>query len=185
MRLQYSGTILLALALTGCASSPASLQKYGDIALDGNNIKSAAFKFDKPAQPSGLTRCVATIVRNGSVAMSQNGGFVGAYTGTYYMTSSSTATAPDAVIRFVSPDGSQVVATGETKYVTGMVERSVKFTLTANETPAGREYRYTTIEQAGTNNGYGYQKVHTMPGGGADNVMATLKKLSTELDSCL
>lgn len=87
--------------------------------------------------------------------------------------------------QYVAPDGSEIVARGETKFSTALIERSLRFTLTINQGAKDRVYKFTGIEQAGTTNGYGYHKIAAMAGTGIDDALGALNKVVDELESCL
>ncbi|MQT96938.1 hypothetical protein [Pseudomonas helleri] len=183
MRLTALG--LLALILSGCATSPADLEKYGKVSLDVQNLSSLTVTKSGEPRPGGLPKCVAIVIRNDSVTMRQSGGYIGAYTGNYYQASSSHEVNGGSVAQYVAPDGSEIVARGETKFSTALIERSLRFTLTINQGAKDRVYKFTGIEQAGTTNGYGYHKIAAMAGTGIDEALGALNKVVDELESCL
>ncbi|MBD8493828.1 hypothetical protein [Pseudomonas syringae] len=176
---------VVAFFLAGCATSQSDLERHGKVGLDGRIIKSLTVSAAGRASAGGLPRCVATIVRNDSVSLTTSGGFVGAYTGNYYPTSSSREVGGGSVIQYASQDGAEVVARGETRFMTAMVERSLRYTISAKDAGVGREYRFTAIQQAGTANGYGYNDIAAMAGTGAEAALAALHKITDELESCL
>lgn len=175
----------LNLLLVGCAANPETLAQYGEYELAGSNIKSFTVRHAEPAALGKLPLCIASQVRNDAVVLTNDNVTVGQYTGNLYTSTNSVAVGGGSVIQFVSPDGTEVVARGESKHIAAaIVERSVRFTLTAKDDGAERVYRFTGIEQAGTNNGYGYHPVHVMTGGGSGHVLGALKSLAADIDSC-
>lgn len=183
MRL-LAGSILIA-TLAGCATSQTELARYGSVELDSQNVKSLTIDRTSPVKPGSIPRCVAITVRNDSVTMTQAGGYVGPYTGNYYQASSSREVGGGSVAQYTSADGSEVVARGETRFTTGLVERSLRFTVNIKETESSRTYRFTGIEQAGTTNGYGYHKIAAMAGTGVEASLASLNSVVDELEGCM
>lgn len=183
--MRLAAATLLAIMISGCATSPSDLAKYGRVDLESQNIKSLSIQRAGPLKPGSLPRCVAITIRNDSVTMTQSGGYVGAYTGNYYQTSSSNEVGGGSVAQYVAPDGSEVVARGETRFTTAVVERSLRYTLSVRQVSNTRDYKFTGIEQAGTTNGYGYHKIAAMAGTGAESALASLVGVVDELESCI
>ena len=183
--MRSAAVALLAVMISGCATSPSDLAKYGEVELESQNVKSLTVTRDGPAKSGSLPKCVAITIRNDSVTMTQSGGYVGAYTGNYYQTASSQEVGGGSVAQYVAADGSAVVARGETRFTTALVERSLRYTVSINQAPNSRIYKFTGIEQAGTANGYGYHKIAAMAGTGVETALASLGGIVEELESCM
>lgn len=177
--------VVLAAVLTGCATSPSDLAKYGSVELESQNVKSLTIDRRSPVKSGNAQKCVAITVRNDSVTMTQAGGYIGPYTGNYYQTTSSRDVGGGSVTQFVSADGADVVARGETKFSTGLAERSLRFTVNIKEAGSATTYRFTGIEQAGTTNGYGYHKIAAMAGTGVEGALAALSSVVDEIENCM
>lgn len=176
--------------LSGCAVQHETLRQYGDYELEGQLLK--GFKVSAPgaAPMSALPGCVASIVSNDPVTLSDSAGsFVGAYTGNYYQAGSRREVGGGNVIQYISPGGEDIVAKGTTMYTSGLVQRSVRFTLRIRDLGPGRLYQFSGIEQAQTSTGIvpntGYNRVHAAPGGGAGHVLGSLKTVTGDLEACI
>lgn len=176
--------------LSGCAVQHETLRQYGDYELEGQLLK--GFKVSAPgaAPMSALPACVATIVSNDPVTLSDSAGsFVGAYTGAYYQIGSRREVGGGNTIQYISPGGEDLVAKGATMYSSALIQRSVRFTLRVQSAGQERIYQFSGIEQAQTSTGYmpntGYNRVHAMPGGGAGHVLGSLKAIVNDLESCI
>lgn len=183
--MRLAAVALLSIVISGCATSPSDLARYGQVELESQNVMSLSITRDGPVRASSLQRCVAITIRNDSVTMTQSGGYVGSYTGKYYQTSSSREVGGGSVSQYVAEDGSEIVARGETKFTTSLVERSLRYTLNLAQTENNRTYKFTGIEQAGTTNGYGYHKIAAMAGTGVEAALASLDGVVGELESCM
>ena len=176
---------LLAMVTSGCATSPSDLARYGVVELESQNVKSLSIVREGAAKAGSIPKCVAIIIRNDSVAMTQSGGYVGAYTGNYYQTSSVREVSGGSVTHYVAADGSEVVARGEAKFTTALVERSLRYTLNIKQVANQRTYTFTGVEQAGTTNGYGYHKIAAMTGTGVEQALESLSAIVDELEHCI
>lgn len=181
---------LSALALSGCAIQHGELARYGDYELDGQLLKSFKVSAAGAAPIAALPGCVASTVTNDPVLLSDSAGsFVGAYTGRYYQAGSRREVGGGNTIQYVSPDGADLVAKGATMYASGLIQRSVRFTLRIRDQGQGRLYQFSGIEQAQTSTGSmpntGYNRVHVAFGGGAEHVISSLKSITTDLESCI
>ncbi|GGU78981.1 hypothetical protein GCM10009504_39810 [Pseudomonas laurentiana] len=183
--MRSAAVTLLAIMISGCATSPSDLARYGDVELESQNVKSLTVNRDGPVKSGSLPKCVAITIRNDSVTMTQSGGYAGSYTGNYYQASSSREVGGGSVAQYVAADGSEIVARGETRFTTSLVERSLRYTVNVNQTAGSRIYKFTGIEQAGTTNGYGYHKIAAMTGTGVETALASLGGVVDELESCM
>src|SRR5690606_20004483 len=180
----------LVVILTGCAANPQNLKQYGDVKLNGNVLHSLTVTHIEPANLGKLPVCVASTVTNESVMVSDSAGsFVGAYTGNYYQTNHSQEVGGGNVMQFVSPDGSEVVARGTTRYWAAMIERAVRFTISIKDDGISRTYRFTGVEVAQINSGTwpnsGYMKAAMNPGTGGGHALKNMKQIADDIDSCL
>lgn len=182
--------IPLALLVAGCAASPKTLEKYGDVKLEGNLIKTLSIDGGEVSGGASLPACVASTVRNDSVSLTDaSGSFVGPYSRQLYQLGNSREVGGGNVLRYVSADESNVVATGTTQYTSALISYSARFTVTIKRVEGHLNYVYSGIERAQLSTGYlansGYSRVHIMGGGGAENVLKGLQDLTEELDVCM
>lgn len=179
------------LAVGGCSTAPKDLSMYGQAELDGSYLKSLTITKSGDFKTGKMPSCVASTVRNDSVSLNDaSGSFVGTYTGRYYSAETNRETGGGSVIQYVSPDETTVVAKGATGYVSAMIARSVRYTMMMQELKdGGREYKFSGIQQAQLSTGYmansGYSPVHTMIGGGSEEVAESLKAVADELEICI
>jgi hypothetical protein len=170
--------------------APKDLSRYGDVDLDGNYIRSLSIT--KPGKPSSdkLPMCVASSVKNDGVTLGDSSGsFTGAYTGAYYRAGSTSHVGGGSVIQYISPDQTKLVAKGATGYTSAMVDRSVRYTLSIQPASSGGvEYKFSEIQQAQLSTGSaantGYFSVHTMMGGGSEEVAESLRAVADNIDAC-
>jgi hypothetical protein len=183
-------TVSLIALLSGCAVQHETLRQYGDYELEGQLLKGFKVSAAGAAPMSALPGCVASTISNDPVTLSDSAGsFVGAYTGTYYQVGSRREVGGGNIIQYISPGGEDIVAKGATMYSSGLIQRSVRFTLRIRDLGPGRLYQFSGIEQAQTSTGYmpnsGYNRVHAAPGGGAGHVLGSLKSITADLESCI
>jgi hypothetical protein len=181
--------IAAVVLLVGCSANPKELAKYGDVSLEGKFLKSLVVKRSGPAS-QGLPECVAATVRNDSVSLGDAAGsFVGPYTRTYYSAGSVRESGGGSVIQYVSPDEAKVVAQGATSFNSGLATNVVRFTMTLQRDGQGRSYQFASIQQAQTDTGtmsnIGFTRVHVMTGGGSAKVLASLKGVVDDIESCV
>lgn len=179
-----------ALLVTGCAVQHDTLAKYGDYELSGDILVGYSVESVYVSGGRSVPACVASAVQNESITLSDSAGsFVGAYTGTYYQANKSREAGGGTVIQHASADGSEVVARGVTRYKAGLIERAVRFTLMTEVVGARVTYAFSNLEQAQTNTGYaanaGFHSIHARPGGGAGQVLESLKDVAAEIDQCM
>ena len=183
--MRLAAVALLAMMTSGCATSPSDLARFGVVELESQNVKSLSITREGSAKAGSIPKCVAITIRNDSVAMTQSSGYVGAYTGSYYQASSIREVSGGSVTQYVAPDGSEVVARGEAKFTTSLVERSLRYTLNITQVANQRTYKFTGIEQAGTTNGYGYHKIAARTGTGVEQALESLSAIVDELEYCM
>lgn len=183
--------ILLGVAsAVGCSMTPKDLSQYGHVEIDGDYLRSLSIT--KPGYPPSdkLPMCVASNVKNESVALNDSsGGFVGSYTGTYYRLGASTQVGGGSVLQYISPDQKKIVAKGATGYTSAMIGRSVRYTLSIQPAASGgTEYTFSGIQQAQLNTGSaantGYSNVHLLTGGGSEEVAGALRSVVDAIDAC-
>lgn len=183
--------VLVALAmLGGCASVVQRLYKDGEPGLDGNYLKSFEVGRSGQVAPSKMAMCAASAVRNDPVSLSDSSRtFVGAYTGNYYQAGSNREVGGGNAIQYAAPDGSSLVAKGETGYTSAMVPRSVRYTVTIKSVGHDRQYLFSGIQQAQLDTGSmvnaGYSPVHVMMGGGSEDVAHSLSAIADEIETCI
>ncbi|MFV3015425.1 hypothetical protein ACM9HO_06940 [Pseudomonas sp. KHB2.9] len=189
--IRHAIALLAVVAVSGCSMTPKDLSRYGKVELDGSYLSSLSVS--KPNKPSSekLPMCVATNVKNESVTLSDSSGsFTGAYTGTYYRAGASSQVGGGNVIQYISPDQTKIVAKGATAYSSAMIDRSVRYTLSVEPSSSGgAEYKFTGIQQAQLSTGSaansGYFNVHTLTGGGSEEVSESLQSIASNIDACL
>lgn len=155
----------------------------------------SAITFDLPASKSkikeALPVCVAQHVTNREVSLSDSSSsFWGPYSGRYYNLQRTYGVGGGNVIQQVGDDGRVVVAQGVTRYQAGaLVERYVRFTLTARQLSTGTSFRFAALEQAQANTGavanMGYTKIGSFAGSNPDQAAATLKVVADNIYHCL
>lgn len=189
--IRHAIVLLAVVSASGCSMTPKDLSRYGDVELDGNYLRSLSITKPNGASNEKLPMCMATNVKNESVTLSDSSGsFTGAYTGTYYRAGSSSQVGGGNVLQYISPDQKKVVAKGATSYSSAMIDRSVRFTLSVQPSSAGgTEYKFTGIQQAqmstGSSANTGYFNVHTLTGGGSEEVAGSLQSVASAIDACL
>ena len=182
--------ILAAGLVSGCAVQHKALAQYGDYTLEGEILSGASFEHQGLANPGSLPGCVASTISNDSVSLTDaTGSFVGGYTGNYYHSNNSREVGGGNVLQYVSDSGSEVVAKGSTQYTSGMVQRSVRFSVRIKDDGEKRSYVFSNLQQAQLSTGYanntGYNPIHARPGGGAEHVMLSLKQVAASVDACM
>jgi hypothetical protein len=181
---------MMALSVSACSMSPKDLSRFGDVELDGSNLSSISITKPRATAGDKLPMCTASTVKNDSVSLSDtSGSFVGSYTGTYYRGEKNVQVGGGSVIQYISPDQSKIVAKGATGYTSAMIERSVRYTLTVQPSAnGGRTYKFSGIQQAqlstGSSANTGYFNVHTMMGGGSEEVASSLRSVADQIESC-
>jgi len=178
------------VVIGGCASGAQNLSRYGQASLDGNYLKSFEVTKSGPAAPGKMAMCAASTIRNDPVSLSDSSRtFVGAHTGNYYQAGSSREVGGGGVIQYAASDESSVVAKGETGYTSAMVSRSVRYTVTIQNSGTDRKYLFAGIQQAqlytGSMVNAGYSPVHVMMGGGSENVAHSLSTVADEIEACI
>ena len=194
----YGSKVALALAavvMMGCAAQTrmGSLSQYDAEYQPWASAESvSSVQFQRQGSSEGnLTQCVAEVVSNqGETLTDSSGSFFGAYTGNYYNVERNTSVAGGSVIEHAVPDSSAVVASGSTRYSAGaLVERSVRFKLTAKQSEAARSYRYSSIGQAQLNSGVvantGYGPVGAFQGANPDLALQALAAVTDNIETCL
>ena len=181
---------LSAMAASGCAVNQATLRQYGDVQLDGHLLRSMTVTHSEPAQLGKLPYCVAANVNNDSIVVRDSAGsFVGAYTGNYYQTNHAASVGGGNVMQYVSPDASEVVAKGPTRYWAAMVERAVRFNLAIKDDGQQRTYKFTAVEVAQMNSGTwpnsGFVRAAMNPGAGGGHALKNMQQIANHIDACL
>lgn len=175
--------------MAGCAVNHQALGQYGQYELDGNLLKSFSVEFEGK-QGERLAACTASNTSNDSVSLSDSSvSFIGPYSGNLYHGSTNREAGGGSVMQYVSSDGREVVAKGTVRYSAALIERAVRFTLTAKQEEGSVKYRFGSIQQAQLATGYatnsGFSAVPATPGAGVDQAMSAMKALATEIHSCL
>lgn len=188
--LRIAAVVAALVVVGGCASDAKSLYRYGQPVIDGNYLKSFEVSGSGPVAPGKIAMCAAGAVRNDPVSLSDSSRtFVGAYTGNYYQAGSKREVGGGSAIQYVAPDESSVVAKGETGYTSGMVSRSVRYTVTVKSSGPERKYLFAGIQQAQLDTGSmvnaGYSPVHVMMGGGSEDVARSLSAVAEEIETCI
>lgn len=191
------------LLLAGCATSAKSpaLASLDGITYErdtyGNEIISSV-KFEYSAPPpelaNALPACLARVIDNRSVTLSDSSGsFFGAYSGHYYTQNNTRETGGGAVLSHVSDDSKSAIAQGTVKYTTTMallpIERSVRFVVAANINNESRSFSFEKLEQAQLTTGAvannGYSSLGAWSGADPDLAIASLRKIADSLNNCL
>ena len=190
--------LLLAATLTACANMAEVSNKiagldgveitqgeYGEQLLESYTVKG------RGASDADLPFCIAKSIQNNDVTITDSSrSFVGAYTGRYYQAGSTVNIGGGSVLTYVSVLGDKVVAQGTTSYRSGgLVERSVRFQLTAASQEDLVTLIFSPIEQAQLDTGAiankGYYRVGAWDGASPDLVIAALSRESDKIINCL
>ena len=150
-----------------------------------------AVQFHRDGLGGDIPACVAETVSNqGETLADSSGSFVGAYTGNYYNVQRSSHSAGGSVLEHVAQDGKSVVASGSVRYSAGaLVTRSVRFKLALKQSDSGRIYRFSSLGQAQLDTGAaannGYTPIGSWSGANPDLALASLSKVTDEIERCL
>lgn len=186
----------LTVLLAGCSTPTVmpALAQY-DIQMEpwqsGKSVEAVTFKHAGGVSGDRLPSCVARIVANDSITLSDTANsFYGAYTGNYYSNSRSSESSGGDVLTYVGEGGQSVVARGSVGYeASGLVRRAVRFSLAIDVKDGIRVMKFSRLEQAQINTGAaantGFNKIGAWSGATPDLAIASLEKLAGQINDCL
>ena len=188
------GILLSILLLASCASTPSNLPSNIEVekgAMNASYIKHVYFDYpsDRPISFEKARQCVALHIDNKpQIIKDSSRSWVGPYTGNYYRGGNTAVVGGGQVINTSSNELQSIVASGNTKYSTGLTSDIVQFKMILSLNETGSRVSFVNIERAQKNTGMlensGFSPVGVWTGSRYKQVYAELERLAAEINIC-
>lgn len=193
---------LCAVTLTGCVTAQRSSELATRPGITFNEAQPGWFvisgaEIERPGSAigvDGMTACLATHINNKTVRLTDSSrSFVGAATGNYYNIQSARDEAAETPVRFISSDGGEAVARGQTSYSftagLAVITRVVRFTLNVKQSSTTNRYAFSDIDTAQTDTGVlanaGFGPFYDVAGLYPEKAYDKLSGLADTINTCL
>ena len=192
--MQLRFVILTTVFLTACASTPSNLPANIELetgAYNASYIKHIYFDYpnERPLSFDKAQQCVALHVDNKpQIIKDSSRSWVGPYTGNYYRGGTSNVVGGGQIINSASSELKSIVASGNTKYSTGLSSDIVQFKMIVTLNESSSRISFVNIERAQANTGLlensGFSPVGVWTGSRYKQVYAELERLAGEITLC-